>query len=120
MLELKMKTPTLTAAEFRKMKQPAKRREQPETAIRRAIVDYLRLHGWKVVRIVQSALSERGIPDLVAIRDGWHVWIEVKTPTGRLSADQEKWLSDLKAHGGMCIVARGVEDVIPLVRRMVE
>lgn len=111
-----MKTPTLTAAEFRKMKQPAKRKEQPETAIRRAIVDYLRLHGWKVVRIVQGVLSEPGIPDLVAIRDGWHVWIEVKTPTGRLSAYQENWLQDLKEHGGMYIVARSVEDVVCLGR----
>jgi hypothetical protein len=112
-----MKTPTLTAAEFRKMKHPTKRKTQPETAIRKAIVDYLRLHGWKVVRIVQGVLSEPGIPDLVAIRDGWHVWIEVKTPTGRLSAYQENWLQDLKEHGGMYIVARGVEDVIPLARR---
>jgi hypothetical protein len=45
------------------------------------------------------------------------VWIEVKTPTGRLSAYQENWLQDLKEHGGMYIVARGVEDVIPLARR---
>lgn len=110
----------LTAAEFRRMKQPAKRKTQPETAIRRAITDFLRVHGWKVVRIVQSALSEKGIPDLVAVKDGWHVWIEVKTPTGRLSAKQKEWLDDLAAHGGMYIVARGVEDVIPLARRMVE
>lgn len=110
-----MKTPTITAAEFHKLK--PKRKTQPETAIRRAITDFLRVHGWKVVRIVQSALSEKGIPDLVAVKDGWHVWIEVKTPTGRLSAKQKEWLDDLAAHGGMYIVARGVEDVIPLARR---
>jgi len=106
-----MKTPTLTAAEFRKMKHPTKRKEQPETAIRRAIVDYLRLHGWKVVRIHQSLGSEKGIPDLVAIREGKTVWIEVKTPNGRLSAHQRAWLQDLEDHGGWWIVARSVEDV---------
>ena len=93
------------------MKHPTKRKEQPETAIRRAIVDYLRLHGWKVVRIHQSLGSEKGIPDLVAIREGKTVWIEVKTPNGRLSAHQRAWLQDLEDHGGWWIVARSVEDV---------
>lgn len=104
----------ITVDEFRKLK--PKRKQQPETAIRRAITDYLHLHGWKVARIVQSALSERGIPDLVAIRDGWHVWIEVKTPNGKLSEHQERWLEDLERHGGMYLIARSVQDVVCLGR----
>lgn len=108
----KNKTRYITAEQYRslKTKYPG-RKEQPETGIRRAIVDFLRVHGWKVVRLVQSPLSEKGIPDLVAIRCGQTVWIEVKTPKGRLSAHQRAWLQDLEEHGGWWIVARSVEDV---------
>ncbi len=111
------KTPRLTAGEWREMSMPPGRKEQPETAIRTAIRDYLTLHGWKVTRIVQSALSEKGIPDLVATREGKTVWVEVKQPTGRLSAHQVAWLQDLENHGGHYIVARSVEDVEHLARR---
>lgn len=111
------KTQYITPAEYKALcgkhsiAGPTSRKEQPETAIRRAITEHLRLHGWKVARIVQSALSERGIPDLCAIRGGETVWIEVKTPRGRLSKYQEAWLQDLEDHGGWYIVARSIEDV---------
>ena len=82
-----------------------------ETEIRNDIRNFLRLHGWKVVRIVQSVLSEKGIPDLIAVRGGQTVWIEVKRPTGKLSKEQEEFLEDLEDHGGWWIVARSVEDV---------
>lgn len=106
---------TITVDEFRRL--GSKRKEQPETPIRKAITDYLRMNGWMVTRIVQSALSEPGIPDLVAIRGGHHVWIEVKAPKGRLSGHQERWLQDLEDHGGHYIVARGIDDVEHLCRR---
>ncbi len=106
------KSTYLTVEQFRVLKgEHPGRKEQPETKIRRAIADFLKVNGWKVVRIVQSALSEKGIPDLVAIRGGQVVWIEVKTPAGRLSEHQKRWLQDLEDHGGWWIVARSVEDV---------
>lgn len=111
-------TPLMTVDEWRKLSPKPGRKEQPETAIRRAIVEFLRLNGWKVARIVQSALSEKGIPDLCAIREGQTCWIEVKTPKGRLSEHQERWLQDLENHGGWYIVARSVEDVEHLAERL--
>lgn len=100
----------MTVKAFRKLK-PAGRREQPETAIRSAIRGYLQVHGWKIVRIVQSALSEKGIPDLVAIRDGVTVWLEIKRPGGKLSEYQRAWREDLEAHGGNWMLARSIEDI---------
>jgi len=46
-----------------------------------------------------------------ALKDGQHIWIEVKTPNGRLSEYQEKFRDDVISHGGKYIVARGIEDV---------
>lgn len=117
------KTEYISATEFRDMRRQGSRETSPWTKkttegdILRAVRDFLRLHGWKVVRIHQSLGSERGIPDLVAIRGGKTVWIEVKTPNGRLSEYQERWLQDLEDHGGWWIVARGIEDVEHLGRR---
>ncbi len=92
-----------------------KKQRQPEAVIRRAVRQFLEVGGWWVVPIVQSALSYKGIPDLVAMRDSTTVWIEVKTATGRLSEAQEAFAASCAAQGVPHIVARGVEDVTCLV-----
>lgn len=111
------KTEYITVDEYKSIQQRrSKTSAQGKTKVTegdilRQIRDFLRTHGWKVVRFHQSLGSERGIPDLCAIRGGHTVWIEVKTPKGRLSAHQQAWLQDLEEHGGWWIVARSVEDV---------
>lgn len=85
-----------------------------ERQIQAAIKQYLQMRGWFVVKIHQSLGSYRGIADLYALKNGQHVWIEVKTPRGKLSKCQEQFKADIEAHGGMYIVARGVEDVSSL------
>jgi len=84
--------------------------KQPESLILRAIRDYLRAFGWYVVRIQQGMGSHKGVADLVAIRSGRTVWIEVKTATGRQSDAQLVFEREVRAHGGEYIVARSVED----------
>lgn len=82
-----------------------------ESDIQAQIRDYLRLTGWFVVKIHQSLGSYRGIADLYALRDGQHVWIEVKMPKGVQSEHQKRFQRDIEKHGGTYILARGMEDV---------
>jgi len=82
-----------------------------ESDIQSAIKQYLQLKGWFVVKIHQSLGSYRGIADLYAIKDGRSVWIEVKTPRGKLSRWQEKFREEIESHGGKYVVARGIEDL---------
>ena len=82
-----------------------------ESEIQAQIRDYLRWNGWFVVKIHQSLGSYRGIADLYALRDGQHVWIEVKTDRGVQSEYQKKFQRDIEKHGGTYILARGIEDV---------
>lgn len=82
-----------------------------ESDIQAQIKQYLQYHGWYVVKIHQSLGSVRGIADLYALKDGRHVWIEVKTPRGRLSEYQEKFRNEIEGHGGTYMVARGIEDL---------
>lgn len=81
-----------------------------------AIRDYLCWHGWYEIRHQQSLGSLKGLSDLTALKEGWTVYIEVKTLSGRLSEDQEKFRDNVIAHGGTYVVARSVEDVHFLCR----
>jgi hypothetical protein len=107
----------LTEREFeqlcgQKTKNAATMRRGPKEAeIQNSIRECLRWNGWFVVRHQQTLGSHRGLSDLTAIKDGVTVYIEVKTPHGVLSADQEAFRAEIEAHGGTYIVARSVEDV---------
>lgn len=82
-----------------------------EIDIQNQIRDLLGFRGWYVIRHHQSLGSLKGLSDLTAIKDGWTVYIEVKTLTGKLSEDQEKFRDNVIACGGTYVVARRVEDV---------
>lgn len=43
--------------------------------------------------------GDRGFPDYVALRDGRLLFAEIKSETGRLSRDQERWRDELRLAG---------------------
>lgn len=56
-----------------------------------------------------------GMPDILARGSlGAVVWIEVKSPTGKLSEDQKAWKRDAERFGDTYVLARSVEDVMVL------
>lgn len=60
----------------------------------------------------------RGFSDLFGFRksDGKAVFIEVKTPTGRPTDQQKKFLTAMQKAGAIAGVCRSVEDAIKLVK----
>lgn len=56
-----------------------------------------------------------GSSDIIGIYRGRFVAIEVKTDSGRLSPDQEKFLQAVSENGGIAGIARGVEDIKKLL-----
>jgi len=86
--------------------------QQPETAILRAVRDYLRVQGWLCVRMQQGMGSHKGIADLYCLKDGRSVWLEIKTPTGKQSRYQKAFQGDVEAYGGEYVVVRAVDDVM--------
>lgn len=73
--------------------------------------DYLRIQGWFVVRIHQTLGCRRGMPDLIAVKQGRVLWIECKSPLGQQSMHQMRFQADLEAHGGEYVLVRSVEDL---------
>lgn len=53
----------------------------------------------------------RGIPDLLIIRKGVFMFIELKTPKGKLTVAQEWWHARLREHDVYVSVARSLEEV---------
>ena len=82
-----------------------------EREIRKQIQDYLRWTGWFVYYNLAGLGSYPGLSDLVAVKDGRVVHIEVKTPKGRQSDRQKRFQQNLEAAGGEYILARSVADV---------
>ena len=60
----------------------------------------------------------KGFSDLFGFRksDGKAIFIEVKTPTGRLSAEQKKFLDTMQNYGVIAGVCRSKEDAINLIK----
>ena len=58
----------------------------------------------------------KGMSDLLFIRDGKAYWLEVKTPTGRIRPEQEKFLAVMRdRYGCVCGIVRSVQDALEVV-----
>jgi len=100
---------------------------QPEKLIENQILHYLFKRGifaWKnqsvgifdpVKRIYRKNTNPfhiKGVSDILGIlSDGRLLAIEVKTPTGRASPEQQMFIQKIKDRGGLAFVARSVYDV---------
>jgi hypothetical protein len=60
------------------------------------------LIGWQTVLITEAMVGQRFARFLS---------VEVKTPTGRLSPEQETWRQAVLKAGGIAVVARSVDDI---------
>ena len=66
-------------------------------------------HARRFVRFT----SKKGVSDIIGcLPDGKFLAIEVKRPGGKLTADQEGFLQDVEAHGGVVVVAYCLRDVL--------
>jgi hypothetical protein len=74
------------------------------------IVTALELKGWTVFK-----LSSPGIPDLLCIRRGRVVLLEVKTPKGELEPAQVKTFQRMKAAGYHVAVVRTPSEAVEAV-----
>jgi len=84
-----------------------------ESDYQKLIMKFMETNGFLVFKLPPSIYSSRkGLPDLVCIRrgDGLTVWLEVKTPTGRLSKSQEKLIAEMREAGAHVHVVRGYDE----------
>ena len=51
-------------------------------------------------------MTDKGFPDLVLVKDGTLLFVEVKKESGKVSRDQDKWLELLRESGARVEVWR--------------
>ena len=69
-----------------------------ESKIQAKIIERFTDGGYMVIKLIKT--SKNGIPDLMALKDGKTIFIEVKRPLlGKLSKVQEYRIKELKEYG---------------------
>ena len=80
-----------------------------ESQLQTQIKNRLTKHGWLVVKIISSSMN--GIPDLMCIRKGVVMFLEIKTVVGVVAPLQEYVMKVLQSNGVHTRVVRCIDDV---------
>ena len=63
------------------------------------VIDLLRMFNWKFEHTFEQGVyakrTSKGFPDIVAVRNGLCLFIELKSEKGRLTPSQEEWMNEL-------------------------
>ena len=86
---------TVTAAQYRELVQA----EMSEDDLLAEVAQLLTLGGWRWHHMRRSDLGQPmgdpGFPDIIAVRGGVLLAIELKAAKGRLEVGQREWLDDI-------------------------
>ena len=74
--------------------------EISEQKIQTKIINQLTKEGWLCVKLIKT--NKNGIPDLMCLKDGITMFIEVKKPNGKLSELQKIRIKQLQDLGFNC------------------
>lgn len=80
-----------------------------ESQVQKKIKERLERNGYWVTKLIQT--STNGIPDIMAIKNGNVVFLEVKAEGGKPSELQLFRIEQLKKFGIFARVVYGVEDI---------
>lgn len=83
-----------------------------EKEITHSIRSLLRQFGVFHWKNFGGPMGAKGVPDILGIFKGRLLGIEVKTATGKLSPEQERFIQNINDAGGIGFMARSVDDVI--------
>lgn len=86
-----------------------------ESKIVKKIREHLELRGWLVWKNHGSGYSAYGLPDLMGVKDGRLIAIEVKNQVRVVTPAQAAWMRRLKRKGAIAGVARSIDDVEKLL-----
>ena len=72
-----------------------------ESTFQAKAMKWMKEQGWKVWKNAACQFSDAGIPDIMALKNGSFIALELKAPgSGTVPTPlQEKWLEDLRNHG---------------------
>lgn len=87
-----------------------------ESTLQRNIITALQSEGYLVYKLTAPSFPT-GCPDLLVMQCGRHIFLEIKTLTGRLSKVQKAYSNYLNKYGESPYVTRSVEQALEIVRK---
>ncbi|MCA9938725.1 MAG: VRR-NUC domain-containing protein [Anaerolineales bacterium] len=113
-----------------------------EQSVQNAVIDYLLLHGWLILRVNAGAVSgeyqgkkrfvsfvrwfaagipsgqqTKGVADIIAVSpDGRFAAFEIKRPGGRVRKEQRDFLAEVRARGGMAAVIDSIDTLRGIIQ----
>ncbi len=88
------------------------KKQTAETLVKLLVKGYLDIIHAFHFPIVASAISYKGLCDIIAItKTGVVLFIECKSEKGQLSQSQIRFKNNIQENGGHFILARGYEDI---------
>jgi len=86
-----------------------------EKEVSKELRKYWRLTGWYVIRNQQNIGSHKGLADYLVIKDGVHIFVEVKGEKGRQSEKQNEFSKNIINAGGHYVICRNVNEFINFI-----
>lgn len=94
-----------------------------EQDIQKQIIDYLRLKKWFVIKNNTTGIyvkardtyiknPSRGLADILCIKNGRIIMIEVKMPKGIQSDNQKEFEKEWTKHGGEYLLIHSLEELL--------
>lgn len=71
----------------------------PERRLQTVVEEALKRYGWTYYHTYDSRRSNRGLPDIIALRGRRLIWRELKDMKGRLTTEQKQWKLALETAG---------------------
>ena len=82
--------------------------------------DYLTKTGWFSFPLLQGLGSYHGLPDRIAIKNGWVVFIEFKSPTGKQSEKQIEFQTMIELKGGVYLLIDNLDDLMAALDKVLK
>lgn len=84
----------------------------PETLLKRDVRRYLTMTGYFCFNILQGLGAHKGISDIIAVRNGQVLFIEVKAPRGVQSPYQIEFERRIKEAGSNYLLIKDINELI--------
>ena len=81
---------------------------------------YWKQNGWYVIRNQQNIGSHKGLADVTILKDGMHIFVELKGEKGKQSPAQKLFQMDIERNGGRYCLCKSVDDFIKEVKQLLK
>ena len=73
------------------------------------------MKGYFHFHILQGMGAYKGIPDIIAIKQGRVLFLEIKRPGGKQSEHQWQFQIFIEGHGGEYYIVKSLDDLIKII-----